>query len=116
MHANRSKQFSRDHGSVRLASAARCNPGLWWDGTCTNDSVVSLIHKGFKKCLTIICTDGTNDAVALNHSSMLNQPEQWKIMLGCVHIGGKLWWRLAATHTSNFHVLLQLDMVMKVVS
>ena len=34
-------------------------------------------------------------------------------MLGYVHIRGKLWWRLAATHTSNFHVLSQLDMVMK---
>ena len=36
-------------------------------------------------------------------------------MLGYVHIQGKLWWRLAATHTSNFHVFAQLDMVMKVV-
>ena len=36
-------------------------------------------------------------------------------MLRYVHIRGKLWQRLAATHTSNFHVLVQLDMVMKVV-
>ena len=36
-------------------------------------------------------------------------------MLGYVHISGKLWWKLAVTHTSNFHVLLHLDMVMKVV-
>ena len=36
-------------------------------------------------------------------------------MLRYVHIIGKLWRRLAATHTSKFPVLVQLDMVMKVV-
>ena len=41
--------------------------------------------------------------------------KQWKYMLGYVHNRGKFWWKLAATYTSNFHVLLQLDMVMKVV-
>ena len=46
---------------------------------------------------------------------LLTQQEQWKYMLGYVHFKGKLWWRLLATHASNFDVLMQLDMVMKVV-
>ena len=36
-------------------------------------------------------------------------------MLKYVHNKVQLWWRLAAKHTSNFNVLVQLDMVMKVV-
>ena len=57
----------------------------------------------------------TKEANMRAHFLLLNQQEQWKYMLGCVHIRGKLWWRLAATHTSNFHVLVQQYMVMKVV-